>query len=60
MAHEPDSSQSPADFYHAIFVTDRLDESLVALALSLKLDLEDVLSPREDVAHAAPAEDGGS
>ena len=51
VAHEPDSSQSPADFYHAIFVTDRLDESLVALALSLKLDLEDVLYVSAKTSH---------
>ena len=51
VAHEPDSTASPSDFYHAIFVTDRLDESLVALALSLKLDLEDVLYVSAKTSH---------
>ena len=51
VANEPEGSESPADFYHAIFVTDRLDESLVALALSLKLDLEDVLYVSAKTSH---------
>lgn len=47
----PESTRAPADFYHAIFVADRLDESLVALALVLELELEDVLYVSAKTSH---------
>ena len=49
---KPESThENPAAFYHAIFVADRLDESLVALALSLELELEDVLYVSAKTSH---------
>ena len=48
------ASQAAADFYHAILLADKIDESLVALALAVPgLELEDVLYVSAKTSHTA-------